>query len=126
MLLSGMSLSTYIRRARIAALLAAALWIPAAALSQETTPTEEPALEPPEIQAIPLEDVQDQAAAVSAELETALPGEALRKSLEKISSKLERLKEDTRFARRASRPPPLPKEPASRASRSWSCSSPAC
>ena len=94
MLLSGMSLSGFIRRARIAALLAAALWIPAAALSQET-PTEEPALEPPEIQAIPLEDVQEQAEAVSTELETMLPGETLRQSLEKISSKLERLNEDT-------------------------------
>ena len=96
MLLPVMSLSTYrpIRRARIAVLLAAALWIPAAALSQETPP-EEPAVEPPEIQAIPLEDVQEKAEAVSAELETMLPGDALRQSLEEIGGKLERLKEDT-------------------------------
>ncbi len=94
MLLSGMSLSTFVRRARIAVLLMAAVWIPAAALSQETPP-EETALEPPEIQAIPLEDVQEQAEAVSAELETMLPGEALRQSLEEIGGGLERLKEDT-------------------------------
>ena len=60
MLPSGMSLSTFVRRAHIALLLAAALWIPAAALSQETPP-EETALEPPEIRAIPLEDLQEQA-----------------------------------------------------------------
>ena len=92
-----MGLSTSIRRsirgARIAGLLAAALWIPAAAaLSQ--TPPEEPAVEPPAIQAIPLEDVQDGAEAVSEELATMLPGEALRRSLEEIGSGLERLKED--------------------------------
>jgi small-conductance mechanosensitive channel len=94
MLLPVMSLPTFIRRARIAALLAAALWIPAAALSQET-PTEEPAVEPPEIRAIPLEDVQEKAEAVSAERATMLPGEEVRRSLEEIGGGLERLKEDT-------------------------------
>ena len=53
MLLPAMAPPTFIRRARIAALLAAALWIPAAALSQEAPP-QEPAVEPPEIRAIPL------------------------------------------------------------------------
>jgi potassium efflux system protein len=98
MLLPAMSLPTSIRRsirrARIAGLLAAALWIPAAAaLSQ--TPPEEPAVEPPAIQAIELEDVQDEAEAVSAELEAMLPGDALRQSLEKIGGEIERLHEDT-------------------------------
>jgi small-conductance mechanosensitive channel len=98
MLLLDMSLSTSIRRftgrARIAGLLAAALWIPAAALSQETPP-QEPTVEPPEIRAIPLEDVQEGAEALSAELDAMLPGDALRQSLAETSGELERLQEDS-------------------------------
>ena len=94
MLLSVVSLPTSIRLARIVALLAAALLLPAAALSQEAPP-QEPAVEAPEIRAIPLEDVQEEAEAVSAELATLLPGEALRQSLEEIGDGLESLKEDT-------------------------------
>jgi small-conductance mechanosensitive channel len=89
-----MSLSTVTRRARIACLFAAALWIPVAALSQETAP-KEPPVEPPEIQAIPLEDLQESAEAVSQELATMLPGEALQESLEGIGDKIEQLEENT-------------------------------
>jgi len=88
-----MALTTLIRPVHIAALLVAALWIPAAGLCLETAP-EEPAVEPPVIQAIPLEDVEVEAEAVSTELATMLPGEALRQSLEEIGGKAERLKEE--------------------------------
>jgi small-conductance mechanosensitive channel len=82
------------RRARIAFLIAVALWIPAAAALSQETPAKEPADEPPEIQAIPLEDLQERAEAVSAELEAMLPGDALSQSLERIDGELDRLKED--------------------------------
>jgi small-conductance mechanosensitive channel len=88
------SIRRSIRRARIAVLLGAALWIPAAvALSQETPP-QEPAVEPPAIQAIPLEDVQEEAEAVSKELGTMLPGDALSQSLEEVGGEIDRLEEE--------------------------------
>jgi hypothetical protein len=86
--------SPLLRRAPITGF-AATLLIPAtAALSQESPP-KEPAPAPPEIQAIPLEEVQERAEAAFEELEGMLPGEALQRSLEEIGGKIERLEQDS-------------------------------
>jgi len=90
-----MNLPASIRRARMVVLLVAALWIPAAAALSQEVPPQEPAAEVPPIQAIPLEDLQERSEAVSAELGTMLPGDALRQSLEKVRDELAGLKEDS-------------------------------